>query len=91
VLMKIQVFCDATVCQLESVKYVPMYHSVWHNILEDLNHCVSKCRIGQLYYYYYYYYYYSEVDMYATNFTPQYENLMYAVCMCFPPLVMHVL
>ena len=48
VLMKIQVFWDATVCQLESVKCITVYHSVWHNIPEDLNQCVSKCRIGPL-------------------------------------------
>jgi len=83
VLVKIQIFWDATMCQMESVKCIKtVYHSVWHNIPEDLNQRVSKCRIGPPS---------SEVDMYAANFTPQYENLAYAVCLCFPPLVMHAL
>lgn len=81
VLMNIQIFWDATMCQMESVKCVTVYHSVWHNIPEDLNQCESKCRIAPPPT--------SEVDMYATNFTPQYENLAYAVCLCFPPVVMH--
>lgn len=46
VLMKIQVFWNATMCKLGSVKCITVYHSVWHSIPEDLNQCVSKCRIG---------------------------------------------